>query len=244
MVNLKEALIVVGIFGAGVMYAINSVSEATDREEDTAKRIEVLERAMQIRPVHPTQQALRQAAYEARLPCGGALTWLAPKDLPVEYPTPEWCIAEIERYKLDVIKTKAQADLETEEKARQMPWDQMFDCVYSYDLGLSPIDTVAKPMVHDSWVLGGECEKLAHDLRDNEYPGEVWNEELANNLALKGMCVGFTDDSPIEAAKCQKNMQRWLEVLCWNTLEDNEIRACKRAQLMTTLDHDEDERPW
>jgi hypothetical protein len=125
----------------------------------------------------------------------------------------------------------------------KMPWDQMFDCVYSYDMDLSPIDTVAKPMIHNSWVLGGECERLAHDLRDKEYPGEVWNAELADTLELKGMCVGYTDDSPIEAAKCQKNMQRWLEVLCWNTLEDNEIRACKRTHLMTTLDHEADERP-
>lgn len=127
----------------------------------------------------------------------------------------------------------------------KMPWDRMFDCVYSsYERDLADIDTVASPNVHNSWVLVGQCEKLAHDLRDNEYPDEVWNPMLADTLELKGMCVGYTDDSPILAKKCQKNMQRWLEVFCWNTLEDNGIRACKRNQLQTSLDHDPDEKPW
>jgi len=127
---------------------------------------------------------------------------------------------------------------------RTMPWDRMFDCVYDYGLDLRPIDTVAAPNTHNSWVLGGTCETLAHDLRDNEYPDEVWNPMVADTLELQGMCVGYTDDSPIEAAKCQKNMQRWLEVLCWNTLQDPQIRACKRNNLTTSLDHDENERPW
>jgi len=131
----------------------------------------------------------------------------------------------------------------TEPKLK-MPWDRMFDCVYDYGLDLRPIDTVAAPNTHNSWVLGGTCETLAHDLRDNEYPDEVWNPMVADTLELQGMCVGYTDDSPIEAAKCQKNMQRWLEVLCWNTLQDPQIRACKRNNLTTSLDHDENERPW
>jgi len=127
----------------------------------------------------------------------------------------------------------------------KMPWGSMVDCVYAYSaLDLVDIDTVAHPVSHHSWVLGGQCEKLAHDLRDKEYPGEVWNPEIADTLELEGMCVGYTDDSPIQAKKCQKNMQRWLEVFCWNTLEDNEIRACKRNQLMTSLDHEPDEKPW
>ena len=127
----------------------------------------------------------------------------------------------------------------------KMPYSEMFDCVYAYGaLDLATIDTVAHPITHHSWVLGGECEKLAHDLRDNEYPDEVWNAMIADTLELKGMCVGYTDDSPILAKKCQKNMQRWLEVFCWNTLEDAEIRACKRNQLQTSLDHDPDEKPW
>ena len=124
-----------------------------------------------------------------------------------------------------------------------MPWPDMMDCVYAYSGMLLKVDTAGEPRVHDSWVLGGGCEKVAHKLADEKFDNEVWNSVVwdEDDPKQNGICQGFADDSPTAALKCQKEMQRWLEIFCLNTTDDGPFRECQRRSLMTSLEWGDDD---
>jgi len=96
-------------------------------------------------------------------------------------------------------------------------WDR-YGCATSsgytalgYPTGLVA-DTVDAPYNHNSWVLDGECEKLAHDLKSSkENP----------------MCLDFVDDDFESAERCRKELYVWLDSLCAEgDLDDHTRRFC------------------
>jgi hypothetical protein len=99
----------------------------------------------------------------------------------------------------------------------------MYDCVYKYDgAGLVSIDSIKDPKVHNSWVLGGGCEKAAHALRARQ---------------TDAMCLDYVDDSPLSARNCQREMQRFLEIWCLEEERDDAaLRGCLSHHLITKLD--------
>jgi hypothetical protein len=237
--KFKEIIIVAMVLGAAAAFAWWTHGNEEARRIETQERIAKLEGQPKL-----TYEALRQAAWEGQHPCGSGIVIPAPfyamNQFPVEFPTKDskWCQARVLEQK------QRQAKLDAE--SLRMPADKMFDCAYDYDGDVLTIDRVDSPNVHNSWVLGGPCEKLAHRLQNLELEGEIWNSSyvLDDDPRRFGLCVGFTDDSPIEAHKCQTEMRRWLEVFCLNTTEDWPIRECLQHQLsVPTMDSDKPFQP-
>lgn len=229
MSKVRDIVIVSGFVIFTVFFGVKAQFAEDDRREEVALRLAELEQTD--KPCPFDYELMRQAAWDAQHPCGTGVVIPAPfyalNDFPPIFPktTSKWCLDRAAE------QAARQAKMDAEEFV--MPVFEMFDCAYDYDGRLQPIDKVDSPNVHNSWVLGGECEQVAHTLRDKELEGEVWNSAYAleDDPRQNGLCVSFTDDSPIEAYKCQTEMRRWLEVHCLNTTEDSDIRRCLRVQL-------------
>jgi hypothetical protein len=153
---------------------------------------------------------LRQAAWEAQHPCGLPILYAA--NAPQEFPMAdsEWCKERAQE------QANTQAALDAQ--ARRIPVETMMECVYDYDGKRQPIDTVENPAVHDSWVLGGMCEELAHKLRDLTLEGEGPEQG--------GLCSDFKDDDLQAAWSCQAEMEHWIEDYCLHAKDDAGLRQC------------------
>ena len=157
---------------------------------------------------------VRQAVWDALHPCQGRINPFFPDRWPEHVPDDEWCAKNIG------------APVPPFDSADSLSME-MFGCVYNYESGLQEIDSVEDPNVHDSWVLSGDCERLAHQVQAHP------------DLSL---CANFVDHVPATAVECRTDMQRHLEIWCLRKdAEDGEIRECLRNHLVTKLDPDADE---
>ena len=245
MNNVSTKMLVAAVILGGFGFGIRSTMIEIDRRERLDHRMAVLEDFIdtQESALILDSMMLRQAAWEAQHPCGTGTvipgSFYALNDFPQEFPEKDskWCQARVKEQEKQEAKQLAEN--------RRMPWGEMFGCVYAYSGLLLQIDTVKDPRIHDSWVLGGGCEDLANKLVEQEFDKEVWNSELYSPFdpEMKGLCHDFANNSPTAALKCQKEMQRWLEVFCLNTTESRGIRECRQRQLATALEYgDDDER--
>jgi len=233
MSKVRDIVIVSGFVIFTVVFAVRAQFAEDARREEVELRLAELEQTDPPSRLANDYDLLRQAAWEAQHPCGTGIVIPAPfyalNDFPQVFPekNSKWCKDRAAE------QIKLQASLDAEKL--KMPVGDMIDCAYDYGGNVNKIDTVAEPQVHDSWVLGGSCEEVAHKLRDNELTGEVWNAQVweKGDPELAGLCVSFTDDSPVEAHKCQTEMRRWIEVYCWNATEDGAIRQCRDLNLDT-----------
>lgn len=149
-----------------------------------------------------THEQVREAVWEALHPCNGGPMYGRSE----KFPTKEWC---------DEQRRKAFERREAEEARPDLY--TMHTCVTE---GGSPhdnevdqhIDTVDDPRIHYSWVLGGGCEALAHEV----------NQKY-------GLCADYVDDEPVSAEKCRLEIKDWLETYCKQpNLDDRARRDCLR----------------
>lgn len=154
-----------------------------------------------------TDEQVRQATWDAMFPCEGKVRyWDVSFD---DYPTKEQCDEAIEQ------RRKQDA---TMKRARLI--DEMATCVWETDPHYfedetNHIDTVKHPRYHYSWVLGGDCEQMAHKVK-SEF----------------GLCKGFVDDDATTAEHCRQEVYAFLLVYCARAdLPDPERRECQMSPL-------------
>ncbi len=155
-------------------------------------------------PVPLTHEQIRQALWEGMQACGDTSVWNM-KSMPDTYPDAEWCKA-----------WHARNAVEAEERQRERDLDEMLSCIreggrIEYFKKHGHIDRVDRPRIHHSWVLGGECETLAHRLQAPHY----------------NLCQSWTDDDPESAEVCRLEMKGYVETLCArDDIPDSYKREC------------------
>jgi len=196
---------VVGILGLGVSFLLAwaQCHVQADRASLCERELGAVKDA-QKPPLDDDQ--LRRVAWEAQKPCGLDL-W--------EYPFKSAPTSGLCKLARDYVREQRQRKVERileDEKGRLRY--RMLDCANSgvgYDSG-PKADSVEAPYVHDSWVLGGECEGLAHELQKREEGP---------------MCVDFVDDDHESAERCRRELEAWAVHLCSEKdLSDDARRDC------------------
>jgi len=142
------------------------------------------ERMLEVRPKPLTHEQIRQAAWEAQNPCDGKIQYWEIRSK--EFPSESACDA------LLASRKKKQA-----ERERAALLNEMLDCVHEtdphyYEDETNHIDTVEHPRHHYSWVLGGDCEQMAHNVKNTF-----------------GLCATYKDDDKDSAEYCRQEVNAW-----------------------------------
>ena len=146
---------------------------------------------------------LRRVVWETERPCG-LQRWQYPF---AHQPTPELCERAREYVREERARKKAVEDNHREAHFR----DRMMRCSNSgagYREG-PRADSLKEPYIHDSWMLGGDCEHLAHELQKR---------------AKNPMCVEFKDDDHESAERCRQEIEAWVTHLCSEQDLSDEVR--------------------
>ena len=209
--------------------ALNSCQEAKTTLSDSVAKI--------IPGPNPENlfNLMREAAWQAKHPCGGKISpFQVERAKPSSFPEKKWCAelkARMDKGSFEPHRT--QQDVDRDEALHPMVdyAEEMMDCAMGYSGERRPIDTVKDPVTHSSWVLGGDCERLAHRLNNKERHHQ------------DRLCKTYIDDNYGQAAKCQEEMLTFATEWCTKPdLYDTQLRRCLQHDLPTYL-NDLEEKP-
>lgn len=230
--EFRTVALVVTTF-TSVVFFTGWISAHEERKECTAS-LEVVEGVVTDLGNGPDRDGLynmmREASWEAAHPCKGQIaSYYIEKGHPQTFPGEKWCAAlqvNIDKGQADEgPRTQADIDLLEAEHPLEDYAEEMLDCAFDHDGKPREIDTVKNPSWHYSWVLGGDCERLAHRL---------------NNHARKPpdqMCRHWADDSYPQAVKCRAEMDEFVRKWCLSLgRNDEDLRRCLSHSLPTYLD--------
>ena len=185
-----------GILGLGVafMLAWAQCHAQAERAQECESNLAAVTEA---RKAPLDKEHLRVAMWEAMHPCGMS-SWMV---YPFEgVPTPARCKEFRAKMEQAEIERKTQVSL----------WDMM-QCARS-GRGYQEeaiADSVTLPYVHYSWVLGGDCETLAHKLKNRE---------------KNPLCVDFVDDDHESAERCRQEVAARVRGRCSEDDPDDKTR--------------------
>jgi hypothetical protein len=156
------------------------------------------------RETEPDRDELRQIIYEATHPCAG-YDFLVGPGAPDKMPDALWCLDEQQRR---FAFREAQREADAKLRAPKLEPSRISSCVSEKP------DTPEKPRYHYSWVLGGECEKMA--------------EKLSSGVYGFTLCPEWSKHYYPAAVACQDEVRAWVLSECArDDLPEHMIRDCR-----------------